>query len=420
MEILGRLSGRRVLFLFGVLGPGLITAAVDNDAGGITTYTIAGAHYGYGMLWAIIPITILLVMVQEMCARMGVVTGKGLADLIRENFGLRITFFLMLGLLFANLFVTVSEFAGIAAAGSLFGLSKYLVVPFCALFVLITVLKLDYKSLEKFFLLMILFYASYVVSGFLSNPDWGVVARETFMPSFSLTAPYLILLIGVVGTTVTPWMQFYLQSSVVEKGLEVKDYVYSRMEVIVGCVLTDAVSFFIIVVCGTVLFANGVSVESAEDAAKALQPLAGNYAFILFAVGFFGAALFGAFILPISTSFYVCEALGWESGVNRSFYEAREFYLILILLTVVAVAVVLIPGIPLIPLIIAAQVVNGILLPFILVPIILLVNDKRLMGEHVNPWWMNVISWAGCGILVLASILMVVTTLIDFESASLY
>jgi NRAMP (natural resistance-associated macrophage protein)-like metal ion transporter len=420
MEILKRFNGRRFVFLFSVIGPGLITAAVDNDAGGIATYSIAGANFGYGMLWAVIPITFLLVIVQEMCARMGVVTGKGLADLIRENFGLRITLFLMIGLLFANFFVTISEFAGIAAAAGLFGLSRYIALPVCVVFVLFTVLKFNYKSLEKFFLLMIFFYLSYIISGFLSNPDWGDVVKETFIPSFSLTAPYLILLVGVVGTTITPWMQFYLQSSVVEKGLGLKDYVYSRAEVVLGCILTDFVSFFIIVVCGTVLYANGIGIETAADAARALQPLAGEYAFILFAVGFFGAALFGAFILPISTSFYVCEALGWESGVNKTFSEAREFYMILILLTVAAAGTVLIPDMPLIPLIVAAQVVNGILLPFILIPILLLVNNRKLMGDHVNPPWLNVVAWAASILLILTSLLMVVTTVIDIQSAGFF
>jgi len=342
---------------------------------------------------------------------MGVVTGKGLADLIRENFGIKITLFLMIGLLFANLFVTVSEFAGIAAASELFGIEKIVIIPLSGLFVLLAILKFNYKSLEKLFLLMIFFYISYIITGFIANPDWGMIAKETVTPSISFTAPYLILLVGVIGTTITPWMQFYLQSSVVEKGLQLKDMVYSRAEVIIGCILTDTVSFFIIVVCGTVLYTNGIEVNSASDAAQALFPLAGQYAFLLFAVGLFGAALFGAFILPISTAFYVCEALGWESGVNKSYSEAKEFYTILIAIIVFSVAIVMIPDIPLIPLIVTSQVVNGILLPFILIPIILLINDSRLMGEHVNPPWMNVISWTAILILILTSLLMVITTL---------
>lgn len=405
---------KRLGLLLAVVGPGLITATVDNDAGGITTYSIAGAHFGYGMLWSLIPITFLLVIVQEMCARMGVVTGKGLADLIRENFGLKVTFLIMVALVFANLFVTVAEFAGIAAAGELFGVSKYVIVPLCVVFVLTVVLHLDYKGLEKFFLFLVLFYFSYVASGVLSRPDWGVVASETFKPSFSFDGYYLAVLIGVIGTTITPWMQFYLQSSIVEKGVKKAEYVYSRFEVILGCIITDVIAFFIIVACATTLFASGSKIEGAVDAARALKPLAGEYASFLFAAGFFGAALFGAFILPMSTSYYVCEAFGWESGVNKKFREAREFYILFSLISLVAASVVLIPDIPLINLMIASQIINGLALPIILVCILLLVNNKKIMGGYTNPAWLNAVTWASSVLIILISLVMVGNTLLGF------
>ena len=401
---------RLVLFL-AVLGPGIITAAVDNDAGGITTYSIAGAHFGYSMLWSLIPITFLLVIVQEMAARMGVVTGKGLSDLIRENFGLKLTFLIMICLVFANLAVTVSEFAGIAAAGELFGISKYFSVPICVVFVLALIMKLGYRNLEKFFLLLVFFYVSYILSGSMAKPDWSRVIDETLTPSFSFNAYYLAVLIGVIGTTITPWMQFYLQSSIVEKGVKKEEYKYSRLEVILGCITTDVIAFFIIVTCAATLFAGDVRIDDAVDAAKALKPLAGSYASILFAVGFFGAALFGAIILPISTSFYVCEALGWESGVNKKVSEAKEFYTLLILITVIAASVVLIPDIKLITLMITSQIINGLMLPVVLVCMLKLVNNEKLMGEYVNSWFFNAVTWISCVILVGISLLMVASTL---------
>jgi len=401
---------KQVLLILGVVGPGIITASVDNDAGGITTYSVAGAHFGYSMLWTLIPITVLLIIVQEMCARMGAVTGKGLADLIRENFGVKITIFVMCCLVVANLFVTVAEFAGIAAVGQLFNLDKYVLVPLCALFVLTATLKLNYRILEKFFLLLSFFYVAYILSGLLSSPDWSLVAKEFLLPSFSLNSAYLIILVGVIGTTITPWMQFYLQSSIVEKGIRIKEYRYSRWDVIIGCIITDVISFFIIVACATVLFSKGIRIESAVDAAKALQPLAGDYASLLFAFGFFGAALFGAFILPMSTSFYVCEALGWESGVNKKFSDAREFYTLLILITLFGAGIVLLPEIPLITLMLSAQVINGVMLPIILFALIRLVNNRKLMGDYVNTRLMNAITWAGSILLIVVTILMVVST----------
>jgi NRAMP (natural resistance-associated macrophage protein)-like metal ion transporter len=407
------INAGRIAIILGILGPGIITAAVDNDAGGITTYSVAGAHFGYSMLWSLIPITILLIIVQEMCARMGAVTGKGLADLIRENFGVRITLLIMAGLLFANFFVTVAEFAGIASVAGMFNLNKFVVIPLVTLFVLVTVVKFNYKHLEKFFLTLTLFYFSYVLSGILAHPDWGAVATEMAAPKITFTTAYLVVLIGVVGTTITPWMQFYLQSSIVEKGIRAEEYKYSRWEVIIGCIITDIITFFIIVTCAAVLFQNNVRINDAVDAARALAPLAGDYAALLFAVGFFGASLFGAFIIPISTVYYVCESLGWESGINKKFHEAREFYLMLMVIVVLAAAVVLIPNIPLIKLMLAAQVVNGILLPFILIPIVLLVNNKRLMGEHTNSLATNAFTWASVVIIILITLAMTALTLME-------
>ncbi|MDP3765146.1 MAG: Nramp family divalent metal transporter, partial [Nanoarchaeota archaeon] len=382
-----RISWKRILFILAIMGPGIITATVDNDAGGITTYSVAGANFGYSLLWTLIPITFLLVIVQEMVARIGAVTGKGLADIIRESFGIKITFFIMIGLVFANLFVTISEFAGIAAAGELFGFNKYILVPLTALFIWFSIVKLNYKLLEKFFFGLILFYFAYIISGFMAKPEWGYVLGQLVIPQINFSKDYLFLLIALIGTTITPWMQFYLQSSIVEKGIRKEDYKYSRWDVIIGSISTDVVSFFIIVTSAAVLFSNGIRIENAIDAARALQPLAGQYASLLFAVGFFGASLFGAFIIPISTSFYVCEAFGWESGVNKKFKNAKSFYILLLLMIAISAISVLIPNINLFNVIIFSQFINGIILPVILIIILKIANDKKLMGDYSNKRW---------------------------------
>lgn len=412
MDSVKKFNFRYILYILGLIGPGIITASVDNDAGGIATYSIAGAHFGYSMLWTLIPITILLIIVQEMCARMGAVTGKGLADLIRENFGIKITFFVMIGLIFANLFVTIAEFAGMAAVGELIGISKYLIVPLSAFLVWILIVKLNYKKLEKVFLVLVLFYISYIISGVLAHPDWPTVMKSALVPSFSTSTAYLVVLIGVIGTTITPWMQFYLQSSIVEKGIRAKDYIYSKWDVILGCITTDIVSFFIIVACATVLFNHGIRIESAVDAAQALRPFAGSYASILFALGFFAAAFFGAFILPLSTSFYVCEAFGWESGVNKKFKEAKAFYILATIIIAVSAIIILIPDIRLVQLMVLSQVINGMILPFVLIAILLLINNKKVMGEYTNPRWLNIAAWGGSILIIMITILMIVTSLI--------
>ncbi len=402
-----KINWKNILLFLAIIGPGIITASVDNDAGGITTYSIAGAHFGYTLLWTLIPITIMLILVQEMAARMGIVTGKGLADLIRENFGLKATFYVLIGLFVANFATTVAEFAGIASVGQIFGISKYIIVPLCAVIIWFVIVKSNYKTLEKVFLFLTLFYLTYVISGVLAKPDWGLALQNTLVPSFQFSSEYLLVMIGVIGTTITPWMQFYLQSSIIEKGIKIEQYVYTKWDVIIGCIITDVVAFFIIIATAATLFSSGIRIDTAADAAVALQPLAGSYATILFALGFFVAAFFGAAILPISTAYYFSEALGFESGINKKFNEAPQFYSILTVLIFLGVVVVLIPNIPLVPLMIISQVINGIVLPLILIYMLILVNNKKIMGEHTNSLFYNIFAWAMCiGIMILSVLLV--------------
>lgn len=411
METQRKFEWKHILFILGIIGPGIITAIVDNDAGGITTYSVAGANFGLVMLWTLIPITILLIIVQEMVARLGAVTGKGLSDLIRENFGVKTTVFIMIGLLIANLFVTVSEFAGIAAAGELFGLSRFILVPLAAIAVWFSILKLNYKKLEKLFLVLIVFYIAYIISGFAVKPNWSSVFHSTLIPTIQFSRPFIFLLIALIGTTITPWMQFYLQSSIVEKGIRKAEYKYSRWDVIIGSFATDVISFFIIVTCAVVLFGHGIRINNAVDAAKAFEPLAGPYAEYLFAGGFFIAALFGAFILPLSTSYYVCEAFGWESGVNKKFKNAKNFYILMLFMIIISAAIILIPSISLISLMLFAQFINGLILPILLIIILKLVNNKKLMGEYSNNRWINLVTWVGTILIISASLAMLVVTI---------
>lgn len=409
-----KFSVRNLLFILAIIGPGIITATVDNDAGGITTYSVAGAAYGYDILWVLIPVTILLIIVQEMSARMGAVTGKGFADLIRERFGLKITMLLLITLLFANLSITISEFAGIAAAGELFGISKLAFIPICAAIVLVLILRLNYSNIEKFFLGLAFFYVCYIISGFMARPDWGEILHKTVAPSFAAFSPaYLYVVIGIIGTTITPWMQFYLQSSIVEKGIRVKDYKYSRLDVIIGCIITDVIAFFIIVAVAAALFsAGGVQINSAKDAAMALEPLAGAFAFMLFGFGLFVAAFFGAFILPLATAFHTCEGIGWESGVNKSFSEAPQFYSIIIfLIAISALFVILMPSKYLIPVMVVTQVINGMVLPFILIASLVLINDKKIMGDYTNSALYNAVVWISIFITIIITIAMALTSL---------
>jgi NRAMP (natural resistance-associated macrophage protein)-like metal ion transporter len=400
----------RILLFLAVLGPGFITANVDNDSGGILTYSQAGAQYGYTLLWTIIPITIALIVVQEMCARMGVVTGKGLSDLIREEFGLRLTFVLMVLLVVVNYTNVVTEFIGIAGSMHLFHVSKFISVPFCAGLVWYMVVKGSYKSTEKIFLVASVVYIAYIFAGVLSQPSWHDALWATVkLPARSVWSDkaYMYMAIGVVGTTIAPWMQFYLQSSIVEKGIRVKDYAASRLDVIVGSFFTDIVAWFIIVACAATLYVHGMgAIQVAADAAEAMRPLAGDYAFLLFAFGLFNASLFAASILPISTAYTVCEGLGFESGVDKNFKEAPFFYWLYTALIVGgSLTVLLLPDAQLINVAILSQVLNGVLLPVVIILMLMLINRQDLMGEHKNSRLWNVIAW-GTSIIVIGMTLV--------------
>src|SRR3989339_73410 len=399
---------KKYWIFFAILGPGIITACADNDAGGITTYSIAGAHFGYSLLWMLLITTFCLAVVQEICARMGAVTGKGLSDLIRENFGLKWTFFAMTILLIANIFTLIANFAGIAASLEIFGFTKWLSVPVVAFLIWYTVLKGSYKTVERIFLVFCLAQFAYVFSGILANPDWGLALKSTFVPSFQFDSHYLLIFIGVIGTTITPWMQFYIQAAVIDKGITVRHSKYERAGVLFGAFFTDFISFFIIVSCAATLYKMGVNINSAKDAAIALGPIAGNFAETLFALGLFGASTLTASIVSLSSAYAICEAFGWENGINKQFREAPVFYGLYTFLIILAASVVLLPSLPLIFVMLLSQEINGILLPFILVFMILLVNNKRIMGTHVNSRFYNVMAWfTVIALIVLTGILLV-------------
>ena len=399
----------RILLFLAVLGPGFITANVDNDSGGIFTYSQAGAQYGYTLLWSTIPIMIALIVVQEMCARMGVVTGKGLSDLIREEFGLRLTFIIMVLLVVVNYTNVVTEFIGIAGSMHLFHVPKFVSVPICAFLVWALILRGDYKSTEKIFLVASLIYLTYIFTGVLAQPNWHEALRASLtLPAKSVWGDksYVYMIVGIVGTTIAPWMQFYLQSSVVEKGIPVKDYATSRLDVIVGSVFAILIAWFIVVACAATLFVHGMgAIQVAADAAEAMRPLAGDYAFILFSFGLFNASFFAASILPLSTSYTVCEGLGFESGVDKTFKEAPFFYWLYALLIIGGgLTVLLLPDSQLVNVAILSQVLNGVLLPVIIILMLLLINRRDLMGEHKNSAVWNVVAWT-------ASIIVIVMTL---------
>jgi Mn2+/Fe2+ NRAMP family transporter len=406
-----RIWRTRLIIIFAVLGPGFITANVDNDAGGILTYSQAGAQFGYTLLWTMIPITIALIVVQEMCARMGVVTGKGLSDLIREEFGLRITFVIMILLVAVNFTNVITEFSGIAGSMQLFHVSKYVSVPICSLIVWALVVKGDYKSVEKIFLIASVFYIAYIIAGVLSRPDWHLAIVETVkLPPRDVwyDKSYVYMTVGVIGTTITPWMQFYLQSSIVDKGVSVRQYKASRLDVIIGSIFTDLVAWFIVVACAATLYTHGMrNIGDPSDAAQAMKPLAGDYAFILFAAGLFNASLFAASILPLSTAYTVCEGLGFESGLDKGFREAKFFYWFYSLLLFAGAAVVLIPNFPLVKFSILSQVLNGILLPLVLVFMLKLINKHELMGKYTNTRLFNVIAWTTAIIVTALSLILV-------------
>jgi len=405
-ELIKRFRYHLAVF-FAVVGPGFITAVVDNDSGGIYTYSAAGARYGYLPLWTLLPITVALIIIQEMSSRMGAVTGKGLSDLIREEFGLRITFLLMGVLVLANLTNVMAEFAGVASSLELFHISRYISVPLAAFAVWFLVVKGNYQSVEKIFLFACVFYVTYVISGFLVKPDWKEAAIYSVKPVLLFEPGYIYMLIGMVGTTIAPWMQFYLQSSVVEKGVTEKQYATSRWDVIVGCIFTDVVAWFIVVACAATLFVHGHhDVKDGAEAAQALKPLAGQYAYILFSAGLFNASLFAASILPISTAYTVCEGLGFESGVDKKFDEAPVFYWMYTILIAVGAGIILIPKLNLVKIIIFSQVVNGAVLPFVLIAMVILINKRDLMGKHTNTRFYNFVSWATTIIMIVMTVAM--------------
>lgn len=401
----------RLLVLLAVVGPGIITANADNDAGGIATYSVAGAHYGYSLLWLILPMALTLITVQEMSARMGVVTGKGLAGLIRESMGVRATVIILGIFVFANLANTVSEFAGVAASMEIFGVSKYISVPLAAAGVWLFIIKGNYKLVERVFLVASALYMTYIVSTIMARPPWLTVVYALFTPQFRFETGYMILAITVIGTTIAPWMQFYQQSAIADKGLKVADYAYEWMDVVFGSVFSMFVTAFIIICCAATLFANGVHIETAKDAALALLPLAGPYASILFALGLLNASIFTAAVLPLSTTYVMCEAFGWESGINHRLKEAPAFFGFYTAFIVLGAGIILLPLRSLVQVMMVSQTLNGVLLPVILVVMLRLINDRRLMGNFANGRVFNALAWSIVVVLIALTAVLLTTTL---------
>ena len=391
------------------MGPGIITANVDNDAGGITTYSLAGSQFGYSLLWTFIPMIIALAVIQEMGVRMGIVSGKGLADLIREKVGIKFTFLMMIALLMANFGNVLAEFSGIAVSAGIFGVPRFVALPAAALFVWLLVVKGNYKSVEKVFLLASSLYLSYIVAGFLAGPNWGLAAKSVILPQVSLSTAYITMVIGIVGTTIAPWMMFYIQSSVVEKGISLKNLKYSKIDAIFGAIVVNIVAFFIVLACAATIYTNGIQVTNVADVSNALVPLAGHYASILFAFGFLNASLFAASILPLSTAYYVCESLGFEAGVSKGFREAPVFHGLYLGLIILAVIIIMIPSVPLLTILFLSQVANGLLLPFVLILMLLIINDKRVMGTYVNSKLFNFIAIATVLIVMGLSVGLIIT-----------
>jgi NRAMP (natural resistance-associated macrophage protein)-like metal ion transporter len=404
---------RNIILFLSILGPGIITGSVDNDAGGITTYSVAGAQYGYTLLWVLIPSFVVLFIVQEMNARMGMVTGKGLADLIRENFGVKITFLIFIFLVLGDIGNTATEFAGIAGSLQIFGISKYVSVPLSAVVVWIFVAKGNYKIAERIFLVLSLFLLSYIISAVLAKPDWGGIGRALIKPKMEMTGDYFAMILGIIGTTIAPWMQFYMQSAVIEKRLKIKDYVYTMWDVLIGSIITVTVAFFIMIACASTLHANGIKIEVARDAAMALRPLAGTLASTVFAFGLFIASIFSATILPLATAFYVCEAFGFEAGIDKKINEAPQFYFLFTLIIVIGSIIILIPNAPLVPITIWSQVINAVLLPVVLIAMIILVNKEELMGEHKNKLFQNILGLVTIVVLVILNVILILYPVIN-------
>ncbi len=405
--------GRRLAVVGSIIGPGIIAANADNDAGGITTYSVVGAEFGFKMLWVLFLLTFALAITQEMGARIGLVTRQGLGGVIRENFGVKLTVFAMVAMLIANIGTTTAEFAGVAAAFSLFGISKYIVVPLVALVVWIVLYKGSFKTTQKLFLIFSLLYVVYIVNGLIIGPDFHAAFQAMIRPSLEWNPRYLVTVIALIGTTITPWGQFFIQSYVVDKGIDIKHYKTAKKEVYFGAVLTNIVSFFIIVSTAATLYKFGIHVTDAREAAEALRPLAGDLAELLFAAGLFAASMLGAFILPVATAYALCEAFGWEAGFDTTWKTGKVFYSIILLMIVVPSLVVLIPGVSLVKMMIISQDVNGILLPFILIFVMKIVNNKRVMGEYTNKPIGNAIAWITIGALVVLSLALVVTSFLD-------
>lgn len=415
---------RSLIMFLSIVGPGLITANADNDVGGLLVYSQAGAQFGYSLLWILVPVTISLIVVQEMCARMGAVTGKGLADLIRENFGVKVTFWCLLLFVLGDLGNTAAEFAGVATSAPIFAgylnanaeIFKILLVAAAAALVFTTVTRGNAKIVERIFFVFCTVYIAYIVSAFLVHPNWGEVIHQSIVPHFQASKAYLLMIIAIIGTTISPWMQFYIQAAVVDKGVREDDYAYSRIDVVTGGIWTDVIAYFIIVACAATIYVHNLHVPAAHqiqvndpsDVAVALQPLVGKFASLLFAVGLLNAAVFTASILPLSTAYYVCEAFGFERGIDHRFREAPIFYTLYLALIVIGAAAVIVPGSPLLAIITYSQVANGMLLPIVLVLMLLLINNKRLMGKWTNSIAFNVIAWAT---VVIVGILTIVSTL---------
>jgi len=400
----------RFLLLLAVVGPGIITANVDNDAGGIATYSVAGAHYGYTLLWMMPLVALALIIIQEMSARLGVVTGKGLADLIREGLGVKWTTIILGMLLFVNLANTVSEFAGVAASMEIFGVSKYISVPLAAVGVWLLIVKGNYKTTERIFLVASAIYLAYVISGFMAKPDWGAVFQASITPSFKFDAGYVTIFVTIIGTTIAPWMQFYQQSSIVDKGIKLEEYNFEKVDVLVGSIFAVLVAAFIMIACAATLFKTGIRIEGAKDAALALGPLAGENATVLFALGLLNASLFSAAILPLSTSYTVCEAFGWESSISHDLKEAPMFFGIYTALIILGAAIILLPIKSLIDAMMLSQTFNGVLLPVILITMLKLINDRHIMGKYVNGRIFNYLAWFTVIILIILAAILVLTT----------
>ena len=407
MKLFNRLSKKNIVLFLTVLGPGIITANLDNDAGGITIYSLAGAHFGYSLLWALVPMLICLVMVQEMSARMGVVTGKGLASLIRENFGIKGTFYLMFALLITNLGNTAAEFAGLAASFEIFGLNRYIVVPVGGLLIWLMVIMGTRRIVERILLVACFIFFTYIVSAFMAGPDWKEIGHNILIPKIQFDHSYMLMLVALIGTTITPWMQFYIQAAIVEKEIKISEYKWTRLDIILGCIIMNIVTLFIIVACASTIFKTGGRIEDAKDAAIALTPFAGRHATLLFAIGLANASLFSASILPLATAYYICEGMGWETGIDKKFHEAPQFMWIYTILIILGGLIILIPSIPLIHVMALSQVANGLLLPFVLIFMLKMINDKTLMGEYTNSKTYNsIVGVFSLGLIVLSVLLV--------------